>query len=202
MAGEWIPVRTDLRDSPKVVRIVSALCPQACASLSDKARATSLVVGGLHGMWSLFDAYTDDGILRGYCAKTLDSVVGIEGFSDLVAEVGWLELGTQTLTMPDFELWLSKSAKRRLKENQRKRGARKTPSAKRPHGSGQKAPNSRGEDITVEEKETPYPLPLDTARFREVWSGWLDYRREIGKSYKTARGMQNQLGRSPSLRRY
>ena len=47
MAGDWIKMRGDLGTHPKVVRIMSAL-------KADRLR----VVGGLHAVWSLFDAHS------------------------------------------------------------------------------------------------------------------------------------------------
>jgi len=81
MAGDWIKMRVDLHTHPKVVRIVSAVCPQDVRKVS----ARCLIVGALHAMWSLFDAHSIDGELRGYGPETLDALVGLDGFAEGVA---------------------------------------------------------------------------------------------------------------------
>jgi len=132
MAGDWIPVRTGLANEPEVVRIVSAICPQSVHDLSARVRTTSAVIGALVQTWALFDSLTDDGILHGYTAEWLNAQVGIDGFAENLQHVGWLVLHEQSVEMPGFTTWLGHSAKRRLKDAQRKRAERKTPSANRP----------------------------------------------------------------------
>jgi hypothetical protein len=75
-------------------------------------------------MWSLFDRHTDDGELHGYTTFILDDEVGIDGFSDAVASVGWLLIEPNSLKMPEFSKYLSTSAKTRMKDAQRKREQR------------------------------------------------------------------------------
>lgn len=125
MAGDWIPMRTDLWDCPEVVRILSAMCPDAVRDTSKAVRMKSEILGAMFRTWSLFDTYTDDGILDGYTSDTLDAVVGIQGWSANLQHVGWLLIEAQRLVMPKFDAWLSSSAKARLKDAQRKRNERK-----------------------------------------------------------------------------
>jgi len=124
MAGDWIPVRHDLEEEPEVVQIVSAICPQSVRNLSARMRNVTLVVGALQRTWRLFDMLTDDGKLVGYTAEWLDAHVGIENWSHNLQQVGWLEVGAQSLVMPRFTTWLGQSAKRRLKDSQRKKAVR------------------------------------------------------------------------------
>ena len=115
MAGDWIKMRADLLTHPKVVRIVSAL-------KADKLR----VIGGLHAVWSLFDAHSADGTLDGYTAEALDDYIGWPGFCAAMVLVGWLEENGESLTTPRFDEHNGQSAKRRATETQRKRMARET----------------------------------------------------------------------------
>lgn len=115
MAGDWIKMRADLLTHPKVVRIVSAL-------KADKLR----VIGGLHAVWSLFDAHSADGTLDGYTAEALDDYIGWPGFCAAMIRVGWLEENGEILTTPRFDEHNGQSAKRRATETQRKRMARET----------------------------------------------------------------------------
>lgn len=116
MAGDWIKMRIDLQSHPKIVRILSA-------TDSDKFRA----IGGLHAVWSIFDTHCEDGVLNGYSAKTLDHVIGWEGFSAAMIAVGWMIETPQGLVMPEFDEHNGKSAKRRAEDQKRKRESRKCP---------------------------------------------------------------------------
>ncbi len=113
MAGDWIKMRSDLMTHPKIVRISSAL-------KADKLR----VIGGLHAVWSLFDAHSDDGILDGYTPEALDEYLGWPGFSTCLISVKWLEEDGESLSTPRFDEHNGQSAKRRATETQRKRLAR------------------------------------------------------------------------------
>lgn len=137
MAGDWIKMRLDLQSHPKVVRILSATC-------TDKFR----VIGGLHAVWSVFDAHTEDGILSGYTPETMDHIIGWPGFSQAMIDVGWLEYdGDQTLKMPEFQSHNGKSAKRRAEDAERKKESRKSPENVRNLSA-----NSHTKTVTREEK--------------------------------------------------
>ncbi|ENI1096033.1 Pyocin large subunit [Enterobacter hormaechei] len=114
MAGDWIKMRADLHTHPKVVRMASAL-------KADRLR----IVGGLHSAWCLFDVHSVDGFLDGYCADTLDDLIGFPGFSRAMMAVGWLEENGESLVMPRFEAHNGQSAKRRAQDADRKRNVRK-----------------------------------------------------------------------------
>jgi len=114
MAGDWIKMRADLHTHPKVVRIASALD-------ADRLR----VVGALHATWCLFDAHSVDGELEGYSPKTLNDMIGFEGFAQALITVGWLESTDVSLCMPRFFEHNGQSAKRRAQEADRKRNVRK-----------------------------------------------------------------------------
>jgi hypothetical protein len=114
---------------PHVVRILSAVnadnnqtdCPQNVRTVSDKFR----VIGALHAVWCLFDQYSDDGNLT-YTPAEMDGLLGWNGFSKALIEVGWLEFETpNTLKMHSFDTHNGTSAKRRASENLRKQNARK-----------------------------------------------------------------------------
>lgn len=129
MAGDWIKMRTVLQTSPKVVRIASAL-------KADRLRT----VGGLHAVWCLFDAHSEDGHLSGYTPEVLDEMIGWQGFTRAMEQVSWLFVGDDYLELPGFEAHNGQSAKRRAQEADRKRESRKT-----------SAPNA-DKSVTREEK--------------------------------------------------
>jgi hypothetical protein len=113
MAGDWIKMRAELHTHPKVVRIMSALH-------ADKLR----VIGGLHAVWCLFDAHSEDGQLEGYTPEALDCMIGWDGFTEALAAVAWVEIGDGFLSLPRFDEHNGRSAKRRATETQRKREER------------------------------------------------------------------------------
>lgn len=113
MAGDWIKMRMDLQTHPKVVRIMSAL-------RADKFRT----IGGLHAVWCVFDAHSEDGILAGYTADAMDASIGWPGFAAAMQSVDWLDETPQGLTMPRFDNHNGKSAKRRASDTERKRSVR------------------------------------------------------------------------------
>ncbi len=137
MAGDWIKMRADLLTHPKVVRIVSAL-------KADKLR----VIGGLHAVWSLFDAHSTDGTLDGYTSEALDDYIGWPGFCAAMVQVGWLEENGESLTTPRFDEHNGQSAKRRATETQRKRMARESAETSAPDADKKRSrEEKRREDI-------------------------------------------------------
>jgi hypothetical protein len=149
MAGDWIPMRKDLWDCPEVVRILSATCPQNVRNTADKMRRKCEVVGALFKTWSIFDTFSEDGTLAGYDADSLNEMVGLENWAQNLQHVGWLLITEDSLEMPSFTTYLSKSAKRRMKDAERKKDVRKT-SAVRPQNVRIVADKKR----TTEEKRT------------------------------------------------
>ena len=138
MAKDWIKMRMDLPSHPKVVRILSA-------TKSDKFR----VIGGLHAVWSVFDIHSQDGELVGYTPKTMDHIIGWDGFSDAMIAVGWMSYdGRETLTMPDFDTHNGQSSKRRAEETERKRKSRSFPQ------SGRKVSDKDADEMRSREEES------------------------------------------------
>lgn len=110
MAGDWIKMRADLHTHPKVVRISSAL-------KADRLR----VVGGLHAVWCLFDAHSEDGSLSGYTTDAVDELIGFPGFANALCSVKWLISEADGIVLPEFDEHNGQSAKRRASETKRKR---------------------------------------------------------------------------------
>jgi len=151
MAGDWLPIRLDLWDDPRIVRIDRALgCGRAAA------------VGACVRLWAAADNYSEDGTLAGYDAETVDNLVGIAGFARALESVGWLTIKPDAVTIPEFEKWSSCGAKRRLNDNRRKAQARKLSASKAdksrtkagPQASGQKpGPQDRRVQKRTEQSE-------------------------------------------------
>lgn len=129
MAENWIKMRTDLQTHPKVVLILSEICPKNNGQISEKCpdgvhvvSDRFRVIGGLHAVWSVFDQHSVNGELRGYTLAIMDQMVGFPGLSSAMSRVGWLiEKSTQVLVMPEFYTHNGESAKKRADDNKRKK---------------------------------------------------------------------------------
>jgi hypothetical protein len=108
MAGDWIKMRMDLPEDPAVYRL---------------ARITGLdrlsVVGRLYAFWSWADKHAVDGRVDGASTLDLDDVVKFSGFAEAMAEVHWLEIGADYLSIPKHDRHNGESAKERSLKNAR-----------------------------------------------------------------------------------
>ncbi len=185
MAGDWIKMRADLLTHPKVVRIVSAL-------KADKLR----VIGGLHAVWSLFDAHSTDGTLDGYMSEALDDYIGWPGFCAAMVQVGWLEENGESLTTPRFDEHNGQSAKRRATETQRKRMARESAETSAPDADKKRSrEEKRREDIKPPmevKRATRIPADFDPKPEPEAESG-IDRQKELAnfRDYWTSKARDN-----------
>lgn len=111
MAGDWIPIFTDLTRKREVLVLASR------TKLSRRA-----VVGTLVEFWSWAQEQTDDGFIDGVDVKALDWVIPgtSESFWSTLQEVGWLTETPTGIRIPNAENWLSRGAKARLGEALRK----------------------------------------------------------------------------------
>ncbi len=171
MSADWIKMRVDLQRHPKTVRILSALG-------TDKFR----VVGALHAVWSIFDTYTVDGILRGYTPGGLDEAINWPGFAAALIEVNWLIVsGDYELQMPEFTEHNGQSAKRRAEDQKRKRDARRDAESVQ-NLSGKDADKVRTKSGLEKEKEKEYKQPTTgkpavngdavLINFEEIWKAY------------------------------
>lgn len=171
MAGDWIKMRADLHTHPKVVRIASAL-------KADRLR----VIGGLHAVWCLFDAHSEDGSLSGYTPQAVDELIGFDGFADAMCAVKWLEVDADGVTLPEFDEHNGQSAKRRATETQRKRREREeaAEAGRNPSASDADKKRSREEKRREEKEEAQAPSLPDWIP-ADAWAGYLDMRKKIKK---------------------
>ena len=102
MAGDWIKMRTDLRDDPAVISIAAEL-----------GIDEDTVVGKLHRLWSWADRQTVDGNALGVTETWIDRYLGVTGFALSLVNVGWLSLLEDGLEIPNFDRHNGQSAKRR-----------------------------------------------------------------------------------------
>lgn len=114
MAGDYLPIRLDLHDDPAVIQMAAAL-----------DIAEDDVVGRLVRTWAWFNTHTEDGHASGVTSAWLDRYTSTPGWSEAMESVGWLKIDSDGgITVPGYDTWNGKSAKKRLKANARKRKQR------------------------------------------------------------------------------
>lgn len=113
MAGDWIKMRDNLWDDPRVSR----LC-----DLVNANEAT--VIGGLYWLWSNADQHTVDGAMPGLTLSGIDRKTKIKGFGKALSAVGWVADAPDGVTIPRFDEHNGASAKRRASEAKRMAGKR------------------------------------------------------------------------------
>lgn len=151
MAGDWIPMRMDLAEDPAVIAICDA------TNLDEFG-----VVGRLHRVWGWFNSQSRDGHAPCVTEKWIDRLVGVTGFADAMLKAGWLERSDSGISLPNFDRWNSKSAKKRLLATRRKRHARVTQASR----------TKCDESVTREEKRRVKETPLPPSGFVRFWNTW------------------------------
>jgi len=142
MAGDWIPVSLDLPRKREVLIIASRL-----------KWSRYEVVGRLVEFWAWVSTESVDGRIDGLSVDVLASIHGFDRrFLGVLLDVGWLTQDEAGLIIPNFQRWLSHSAKRRLQAAERQRRAR----ARDPcHANVTKMSRSqRDKSVTTEENST------------------------------------------------
>ena len=102
MAGDWIKLQKDTFDKPEVLAIATRMGIDPDA-----------VVGKLGRIWSWFDTHTVDGNASCVTFSFIDRYVGVTGFAEQVALVGWLVQNGYDLTLPNFGYHNGETAKTR-----------------------------------------------------------------------------------------
>ena len=154
MAGDWIKMRSNLWDDPRVTR----LC-----DLTEQNEAT--IIGGLYWLWATADQHTEDGHMPGLSVAGIDRKTGVKGFGAALLEIGWISDTPGGVTIARFDEHNGSSAKRRCMEAQRKANSRKLSASdadtSRTEG-GQNPPNCGAREREEKEKSKHPPIPPKT----------------------------------------
>lgn len=145
MAGDWIKMRGNLWDDPRIAR----LC-----DLTDQGEAS--IIGALYWLWASADQHTEDGFMAGLSCRQIDRKTGVQGFSDALIAVGWIKEEKEGISVVNFDEHNGQSAKRRATEAKRKAGSRKASASnadKKGTQSGSDAELEKEEEKRREEKE-------------------------------------------------
>lgn len=108
MAGDWIKMRGNLWDDPRVARL--------CDS-TDQGEAT--IIGGLYWLWATADQHTEDGIMPGLSPRQIDRKTGIQGFAAALVAIGWLAEHPEGVRIVNFDEHNGASAKKRCQTAKR-----------------------------------------------------------------------------------
>ena len=173
MAGDWIKLQKDTFDKPEVLAIASRLGIDPDA-----------VVGKLSRVWSWFDTHTTDGNAESVTFAFVDRYVGVTGFAEQMALVGWLTQKGHTLSLPNFDYHTGETAKKRaLGKNraEKLRSNAKSNAESNADSVTEALPEKRRE----EKKEEYPPTPRKRAggqRFEEFWLSWPKNERKQDKA--------------------
>lgn len=116
MAGDWIKMRSNLRDDPDVILLAGRIETDEFS-----------IVGKLHAVWVWLDQHSEDGTNVRITSAYLDRLTACPGFADAMRTVGWLDGRDGALIFPRFDRHNGDSAKTRATEAKRKAKYRETP---------------------------------------------------------------------------
>jgi len=108
MAGDWIKMRVNLWDDPRVGSLVDA---------TNSKEAT--IIGGLYWLWASADQHTETGLMPGLSLKQIDRKTGIKGFAQALCDIGWIEEHADGVIIAHFEEHNGASAKKRAQTAKR-----------------------------------------------------------------------------------
>lgn len=103
MAGDWIKMRVNLWDDPRIASLVEA---------TDSSEAS--VIGALYWLWCAADQHSQDGNMCGLTLKQLDRKVVLPGFAAGLAAIGWIAATETGLRIERFNEHNGASAKNRM----------------------------------------------------------------------------------------
>lgn len=179
MAGEWIKFDNSLPEKPETLAITAKM------GWDDP----DLTVGKLMRLFRWFDQHTTDGNADGVTPTLLDRVLGVTGFTECVATVGWIVVTEDGISLANFDKHNGATAKSRAQGA--KRAATHRSNASSNGGSnadGVTRPSPREEKRREDKDNTPQPPTGGRQRrsdagdepdgFGEFWSA---YPRKVGK---------------------
>ena len=113
MSGDWIKMRGNLWDDPRVSALVDA---------TDSSEAA--VVGALYWLWASADQHSEDGVMPGLSVRQIDRKTGVPGFAAALETIGWIEVLDAGIRIVRFDEHNGQSAKRRGEDAKRKAAVR------------------------------------------------------------------------------
>ena len=159
MAGDWIKMRTNLWDDPRV----SNLCDLTGCN-------EAAVVGGLYWLWATADDHSADGELHGLTLAAIARKTGVPNLGAALCQIGWIEEIDGGVRIVRFDDHNGTSAKKRAQTGKRvanhRSNAEVTQHALQVEDSCVTGALAR-EDVDVEKKE-PIHTPSRVAEISKV----------------------------------
>lgn len=179
MAGEWIKFDNSLPEKPETLAITAKM------GWDDP----DLTVGKLMRLFRWFDQHTTDGNAVGVTPTLLDRVLGVTGFTECVATVGWIVVTEDGISLANFDKHNGATAKSRAQGAKRAATHRSNASSNgESNADGVTRPSPREEKRREDKDNTPQPPTGGRQRrsdaadepdgFGEFWSA---YPRKVGK---------------------
>lgn len=147
MAGDWIKMRSNLWDDPRVARLVD---------LTDSSEAA--VIGGLYWLWATADQHTADGFMPGLSCRQIDRKTGVQGLGQALVDIGWIEADDDGISIVNFEDHNGASAKKRAQTAKRVATHRSGNAPETPTNESGNAPSVTGA-LAREREEKEEELP-------------------------------------------
>lgn len=148
MAGDWIKMRGNLWDDPRVAR----LC-----DITNQGEAA--IIGGLYWLWATADQHSEDGVMPGLTLRAISRKTGINGFGEALVEIGWLADHPEGVRIVRFDEHNGASAKRRCSESRRKMSARDADKKQTKSGTGAEEKQQSSAPREREEKRSKPSTP-------------------------------------------
>ncbi|CAG9225806.1 hypothetical protein [Burkholderia vietnamiensis] len=108
MAGDWIKMRTNLWDDPRV----SNLCDLTGCS-------EAAVIGGLYWLWATADDHSADGEMHGLTLAAIARKTGVPNLGTALRDIGWIEEIEGGIRLIRFNEHNGTSAKKRAQTGKR-----------------------------------------------------------------------------------
>ena len=179
MSDDWIKVRKKLPDDPNV-RAIARECEISVAE-------TFLV---LFRLWSWADTHSVDGKDLTIQPQEIDEMFGVRNLSHALARTNWLSVENGHIVIPNFDVHLSQSAKRRAIESKRKAVYRKKKTGSR--ASAKCPTKSRTKSALEKEKDRDTNVSLSG---QDIYQA---YPRKVGKTNALA-AIQKALAKISEL---
>ena len=157
MAGDWIKLQKDTFDKPEVLAIATRMDIDPDA-----------VVGKLCRIWAWFDTHTVNGNASCVTFSFVDRYVGVTGFAEQVALVGWLAQDGHDLCLPNFDYHNGETSKTRALGKNRAEKARSNAKSNAPSVT-KSLPEKRREE------KNKCIRPTDVSEI--VWGEYLAHRK-------------------------
>jgi len=145
MAGDWIKVEKATARKPEIFGIAAKL-----------GISLDQAFGMCVRFWIWCDDQVTDGNAKNVTCLLLDDDFGVTGFSEALLSVGWLQVRSGSLVIPNFDRHLSESAKNRADTNRRVAKSRQ----KLKRECNKKTLQKPLPEKRREEKREEEPLPL------------------------------------------